>query len=106
MEPTLPNPNATAAPNPESSISDGGGLPAEQLIAEKHELPQTPPPLAATSTVADDPALQVPSASDATDIAAVSDNSQASLPAQADDADVIEKEWVDKAKKNSARNQG
>lgn len=100
MEPSLPTPPLyESAPQPESTPGiDGGVKKIESTPSPSPEqastaiAKQAPPPVTSQS-------LQPPMA--ASQLQTSSDDAVASAttPAIADDVDVIEKEWVDKAKK-------
>lgn len=103
MEPILPEPTApNAVPqNQEFTSSDGAHLPASAESApntapeqSRETLPQSVPVAVPTPVQQITPSGAVPVAGTAQGVAAQTDD-----PLIADDVDVIEKEWVDKAKK-------
>lgn len=94
-EPILPNPNTqtqgATAPSQEVAPFAGevtGAAPERNLGA----VSSPPQPVAQPAPQAQQPVAPAP-------VGSTTDTQQSSAPAIADDVDVIEKEWVDKAKK-------
>ncbi len=102
MEPILPEPTApNAVPQNQELTSSGAHVPASVESApntapeqSRETLPQSPPVAVPTPVQQITPSGAVPVAGTAQGVAVQTDD-----PLIADDVDVIEKEWVDKAKK-------
>lgn len=98
MEPMLPSP----APNPESSPQMSGssaGIEANSTDKAPETRESEPTKLSATAQPQSQAQPQVQSTDDSTVVSSTTDDNGSASPAVADDVDVIEKEWVDKAKK-------
>lgn len=103
MEPMLPNPNN----NSSTAVGESGlanQIP-EQIPVTSPEQSSQPPSLLNSQQVQDDQTTVIQQTTVQADQNSVVTDDQ-SMPAIADDVDVIEKEWVDKAKKivNSTKN--
>lgn len=98
MEPMLPSP----APNLESSpqmSGSGAGIEANSTDKTPETRESEPTKLSAPMQPQSQAQPQVQSTDDNTVVSNTTDDNGSASPAVADDVDVIEKEWVDKAKK-------
>lgn len=96
MEPMLPNPNNVPQSTPQAGeYTSGVGVEAGSMQQETAPAPPSVP----TSQLPVVQPVQPPAVDDAQSTTLPQDDTTVQSPAIAEDVDVIEKEWVDKAKK-------